>query len=101
VDRDGTFSPGDTLLPGVSVTITGPGGNQTVISDDNGNYNFGSLAAGRYTITVTTPDGYLPGHSAAGTFGGTPGENTVVGLTTVAGQSSTGYNFGMELPRPR
>ena len=105
-DRDGFFSTGDTLLPNVAVTLTGTtaGGvavNTPATTDANGGYNFGGLAAGTYTVTATPPGDLLTGHSSAGTFGGTPGDNTVTGIAVVAGQSSAGYNFGFEEPRPR
>ncbi len=97
------YTAGEPLLPGVPVTLTGTTAaglavNMTATTDANGAYNFGTLAAGNYTISVTTPDGYVPGHSQVGAFGGTPGENTVTGIAVVAGQSSAGYNFGMEVP---
>lgn len=106
-DLSATFTPGEPLLPNVPMVLVGStaGGvavNRPATTDVNGAYNFGSLPAGNYTISVvTTPDGYVPGHSEAGGFGGTPGVNTVTGLTVVAGQSRAGYNFGMETFRPR
>ncbi|HEX3149180.1 MAG TPA: SdrD B-like domain-containing protein [Gemmataceae bacterium] len=101
-DRDGFFSAGDTLLPNVAVTLTNAGGTTTPATTDvNGAYNFGNVAAGTYSISITAPGDLLPGHAAVGTFGGTPGVNTVTGINVVAGQSSAGYNFGLEEPRPR
>ena len=48
-----------------------------------------------------TPIGLLPGHASVGNFGGTTGVNIVADIVTPAGQTSAGYNFGMEEPRPR
>jgi SdrD B-like domain len=100
---DAMYTPGEPLLAGVPVTLIGTtaGGvsiNMQATTDANGAYSFGSLPAGTYAISVTTPDGYLPGHSQIGKFGGTPGVNTVTSIAVVAGQSSPGYNFGMEVP---
>ena len=60
----GVWEPGDTLAPGVDVTLVGIAGDgtivsQTVTTDDNGAYHFlvpPSDATG-YTVTVTAPDG--------------------------------------------
>jgi hypothetical protein len=102
---DATYTDGEPLLPGVPVTLTGSSAsgaaiNLSTTTDANGAYTFGSLPAGNFNISVTTPDGYVSGHSQAGNFGGTPGENTVTNIAVVAGQSSSGYNFGMEVPVP-
>jgi hypothetical protein len=101
---DAMYTTGEPLLAGVPVTLIGTtaggvGVNMQTTTDANGAYSFGTLPAGNYTISTTTPDGYVPGHSQFGTFGGTPGVNTVTGIAVVAGQSSAGYNFGMEVPR--
>ena len=48
----GTVSLGGTPLPGATVTISSPSlqGQRTTISDVNGNYNFGALPPGDYTV---------------------------------------------------
>jgi hypothetical protein len=103
----GTFTPGEAFFAGVPMTLTGTSTGGTPVNMNaetalDGTYNFANLPAGNYTISVvTTPDGYVPGHSAVGDFGGTPGVNTVTGVAVPASQSSVGYNFGMELFRPR
>jgi len=38
------------VLPGVTVTLTGPRGSQTVVTDAEGNYQFVGLAPTRYTL---------------------------------------------------
>lgn len=106
-DLSGTYTQGESFFADVPIHLSGTTSTGTAISLDtttagDGTYNFGSLAAGNYTISVvTTPDGYVPGHSQAGDFGGTPGVNTVTGVAVPTNQSSDGYNFGMELFRPR
>jgi hypothetical protein len=102
---DATYNVGEQLLPGVSVTLTGTttGGvavNTTVTTDANGAYSFGSLAAGNYNLSIVVPDNYESGHSQVGTFGGTPGGNTTTNITVPTGQTSAGYNFGVEVPVP-
>ena len=40
------------VLPGATVTLTGPGGVRATPSDGNGEYAFAGLVAGAYTVTV-------------------------------------------------
>ncbi|MEO1429041.1 MAG: SdrD B-like domain-containing protein, partial [Cyanobacteria bacterium J06633_8] len=61
---------GETGIPGVTVTLTGPGpdgqlGNeddttQTTTTDNNGVYGFTNLPPANYRVTTTTPDGLTP-----------------------------------------
>jgi hypothetical protein len=99
VNRDGVFDSGDTLLQGVTITLSGAA-NATATTAADGTYSFGSLAAGTYSLVATLPDGLLTGHSAAGTFGGNLADNAVMNIPVPAGQTSTGYNFGFEEPPP-
>lgn len=55
----GTVRDDDGLpLGGVIVTITGPGGPQTVVTRSDGSYLVDSVPVGTHTLTVTAPDGY-------------------------------------------
>lgn len=47
-------------LPGATMKVTGPGGfDRTVTTDGNGQYWFGDLPSGDYTVTeISAPDGY-------------------------------------------
>ena len=54
VDQNGT------LLPGVSVTVTGSGVRQEVVTGADGAYEFTDLAAGDYLLTATLA-GFAPG----------------------------------------
>jgi hypothetical protein len=105
-NRNGTFQPGEPLLEGVAIVLTGT--NQAgapvsamATSDVNGAYTFNGLEPGTYSIQATPPEGLLTGHSAFGTFGGTLAENAVNDIPVPAGESATGYDFGFEEPRPR
>ncbi|MCY3731342.1 MAG: carboxypeptidase-like regulatory domain-containing protein, partial [Rhodospirillaceae bacterium] len=40
------------VLPGATVTLTGPGGARATPSDGSGEYAFAGLVAGTYTVTV-------------------------------------------------
>lgn len=45
-------------VAGATVTVTGPDGPVTLVTDDVGGYFVGGLPPGDYTITLTVPDGY-------------------------------------------
>jgi hypothetical protein len=74
---------GDGAGPAVGDTVTLTNSAGTVVAntttDSNGNYSFGSLAAGTYTVTVS--DSYLNG--------GSEGMSVVV----TSGQNSSSNNF--------
>ncbi|TDM38796.1 hypothetical protein ETI10_13370, partial [Macrococcoides goetzii] len=60
-NRDGQQNPGEPGIPGVKVTITYPDGTtETVVTDENGHYEFTDVPNGDNTITFETPDGYTP-----------------------------------------
>jgi hypothetical protein len=48
----GTVTLGGNPLPGATVTISSPNllGTRTAVTDQNGNYNFGALPPGDYTV---------------------------------------------------
>jgi hypothetical protein len=104
-NRNGVFDSGDTALSGVAVALTGTdlANNPVSLSTSTGTdatYNFGTLAAGTYTVSATPPDGLLTGFSSVGAFSGTPGQNTVTNIPVPAGQSSNGYDFSFQEPPP-
>ncbi len=69
-NSNNTQDPGETGIPGATVTLTSPGadGNfgtpddttQTTTTNENGNYSFPNLPAGNYRVTTTTPNGLTP-----------------------------------------
>jgi choice-of-anchor A domain-containing protein len=97
-NKDGLPQDLEMRFPAVAVTLTGQDhdGNPLSLntqSDSGGIFKFTGLAGGVYSIQVTTPDGYLPGTSSAGAFGGTTAPNSISGITIIQGQGSGGYNF--------
>ncbi len=46
-------------IPGMSVKLEGPGGEQTKITDAAGHYEFTGLVAGQYTVTGQIPSGLV------------------------------------------
>jgi uncharacterized protein YfaS (alpha-2-macroglobulin family) len=66
---------------GDTVTLTNSAGTvvATTTTDSNGNYSFGSLAAGTFTVTVS--DSYLNGGSEG------------ISVVVTSGQNSSSNNF--------
>jgi uncharacterized repeat protein (TIGR01451 family) len=106
LDNNGVQNaPGDTGLPGVTITITGTDDtgapvNRTVTTGADGTYGVPDLRPGTYTITEPTqPAGTSNGQTVPGSAGGTatppataPSAISNVVLTT-PGAASTGNNF--------
>src|ERR1043166_6688724 len=68
---NGIQDNGEPGIPGVTLTLTGTNGSgqsitQTTTTDANGFYQF-TEAPGTYTISVTTPTGYVPTATGQGT----------------------------------
>ncbi|XWJ59535.1 SdrD B-like domain-containing protein [Macrococcus sp. CCM 2573] len=60
-NHDGVQDAGEPGIPGVEVTITYPDGTtETVVTDENGYYEFPNVPNGESTIEFKAPDGYIP-----------------------------------------
>ncbi|MGB3636751.1 MAG: SdrD B-like domain-containing protein [Rivularia sp. (in: cyanobacteria)] len=69
-NSNNTQDDGEAGIPGVTVTLTGPGPDgqldtdddttQTTTTDNNGVYGFTNLPPANYRITTTTPEGLTP-----------------------------------------
>ncbi|MFN0010038.1 MAG: SdrD B-like domain-containing protein [Phycisphaerales bacterium] len=95
---NGTYDPTDTgLVTTVRLTGTDEAGRAvdlTTTSDSNGAYIFDGLRPGTYTLTETQPAGTQDGPDAAGTFGGTVGNDVISGIVIPGGSDGVGYDFG-------
>ena len=92
----GVITDGQKPLPGVTVTLTGPGVSATQISNADGSIRFLGLSPGLYTIT-TSLDGFRPARfpnirivsgqkkEIALTLSAAPGASTVSVPYTIAG----------------
>ena len=103
LNNDGVqLGAGETGILNATVTLTGTDDRGNAVStplttDASGNVSFSNLRPGTYTITETTPAGFLDGRDTNGTPAGTLTNDTVSTITLTAGTSGTGYTFG-ELP---
>jgi len=79
LNADGCQDVGEPGIPGVKVDLyAGCGANKgallkTTTTDTNGNYLFDGLCAGDYTVSITTPNGFVHTVAHQG-CGGTPGD---------------------------
>ena len=107
-DNNGVINGSEPGLAGVAIELSGTdlGGaavTRTTVTDAGGNYSFGSLPPGNYTLREPTqPTGTLNGTTVAGTAGGTASgvgttPSTITGISLGVGQTSSANNFG-ELP---
>jgi hypothetical protein len=71
----------NAVLPGVSITVTGPGVRRTVVTDAEGRYHFDGLPIGVYQIQADLV-GFRPGivESVAVEPDGSPGHNVLIRL---------------------
>jgi len=104
LNNDGTqAATGEPGIVAVKVRLTGKDSQNhtvdlTTTTAADGSYVFENVKAGTYTITETTPAGYLEGKAKAGTSGGTGGTTTITGITFASQAVAMGNNFG-EQPR--
>lgn len=104
-DYNDAASAGDPGIAGVTVTLTGtdmfgnPVSLTTTTAASTGNYAFNNLTPGSYTLTETQPAAFADGRDAAGTEGGTVGNDVVSAIALASGKAGTGYDFGELLTR--
>lgn len=104
-DYSGAASAGDPGIAGVTVTLTGTDmfGNAvsatTTTASGTGSYAFNNLTPGTYVVTETQPAAFADGSDAAGTAGGTAGNDTVGAIPLRSNVNGTGYDFGELLTR--
>lgn len=84
LNRNGVKDGAETALPGWTITLNGPGGPYTAITDAQGEYCFDNLAPGTYTVGEVNQPGWVQTAPASGA-------STV---SVAAGQIATGYAFG-------
>ncbi|MGJ7529673.1 SdrD B-like domain-containing protein [Variovorax sp. GB1P17] len=104
-DYNNASSAGDPGIANVTVTLTGTDmfGNSVSLTAttaaSTGAYAFNNLTPGNYTLTETQPVGFADGSDAAGTAGGTVGNDVVSAIALRSNVNGTGYDFGELLTR--
>ncbi len=102
-NNNGVKDAGEKAIEGVTLTLSGTDKSgatipsRTTTTNSDGEYSFGDLLEGTYTITETQPTGYEDGKHTAGnatTAGSNAAANTITGIGLSAGQLADGYLFG-------
>ncbi|MEP7343946.1 MAG: SdrD B-like domain-containing protein, partial [Gemmatimonadaceae bacterium] len=87
-------------IAGVTVTLTGPGVSRTTTTDAGGQYLFTELPAGNYSVSVTTPSGFVltttnaPGSNGGNDSNGNPAAVSLATNTTVKVTIDIGFTRG-------
>ncbi|MCA9012621.1 MAG: hypothetical protein KDB01_22875, partial [Planctomycetaceae bacterium] len=102
LNNDSQVNYGEAALAGVQIDLMNEAGTviATTFTNSQGIYEFTGLAAGRYTIIESQPEGYTQGINSVGTLGGTISavDQFFVELSA-AGDSFDGMNYNFaELP---
>jgi serine-aspartate repeat-containing protein C/D/E len=100
VDADGALTSMDRVISGVVIELFNDQNQRlaTTRTDADGNYRFGLLSPGRYTIRQTQPSGYFQGGQSTGSLGGDGTiEDVFAGIDVLDGQEGVRYDF-REIP---
>jgi len=100
-NNDGVYTVGELPIAGVIITLTGTDhlGNpvsRTAVTLADGTYQFTGLRPGTYVVRETQPTAYADGLDAAGSEGGTVGNDVISAIAIPLGGPTTAidYNFG-------
>jgi protocatechuate 3,4-dioxygenase beta subunit len=105
-NNDGVRQAAEPGIPGTLLVLDGTdvfgnpvrdpltGGLLTVTADANGNYAFGNLPPGTYTVSEQQPAGFLDGTDAAGPRGGVVDPDRISQIVLGPGQTAPANNFG-------
>ncbi|MBP2473374.1 putative repeat protein (TIGR01451 family) [Crossiella equi] len=98
-NNNGVRDPGEPGIPGTTVTLAGTDAagqpvTRSTTTDADGEYVFGRLLGGDYTVTETQPEQYTDGKDRVGSLGGELVPPDSVKVTVPAGKQGTGYDFG-------
>ncbi|MCY2992983.1 MAG: SpaA isopeptide-forming pilin-related protein, partial [Planctomycetota bacterium] len=102
-NRNGRKDTGDSILAGITVTLTGTDGqgnavNRTTTTDATGAFLFDRLKVGSYTITEGGTPNYQDGKDTIGTLAAsTATKNSFANINLDGGVAAKGYLFG-EMP---
>jgi hypothetical protein len=97
-NNNGKLDKGESGIKGIKITLTGTTTDGmsitlTTTTDANGNYSFGNLKAGTYSVSETDPSGYFDGKDTAGNLGGNAGNDVISNIVVGNGAKGTAYNF--------
>lgn len=103
LNNNGIQDNGEAGISGATVTLDGPGGPQSQVTNGSGSYLFTNLAPGSYTVCVAIPAGFsavspdgVGAPSTDSNGSGTPNCDTV---TLTSGQIDLTIDFGFTIAR--
>lgn len=101
-NSNGQVDATEQFFSNVQVKLTGTNDlgrklSMVVTTDAQGNYLFGNLRPGTYSVVqVTQPAGFVSGKNTPGSLGGTAGLKKDINAIVVSGsQQGSNYNFGL------
>jgi hypothetical protein len=98
-NNNGVQDPGEPNLTGITITLRGvSGGNsvtQTTTTAANGTFLFNNLTPGSYSLTETLPAGLFIGTSRLGTGGGVLNGNTMSNIVVDPNNQLVNYTFAV------
>jgi protocatechuate 3,4-dioxygenase beta subunit len=102
-NNNGIKEPGEQVIPGVVVTLTGANDlnqavNLTQVTLGDGSYSFTGLRPGVYAITETQPANYDEGFDTIGTQGGSTRQDQFYNIFLASAVDGMNNNFGERLP---
>ncbi|HEY1600588.1 MAG TPA: SdrD B-like domain-containing protein [Pirellulales bacterium] len=101
LNGDCIYEPGEPLLAGVTIQLLNSSNDvvATTVTDQNGQYKFGNLQPGTYTVHEVQPAGYYEFGDSVGSAGGTlQGLDTIAGAALGSGVNATDYDFCVQTP---
>ncbi len=103
LNNNGAVEAGEPGISGVTLTLTGTDdlGNAVrtaLTTDSNGNFSFGNLRPGTYTVAESQPSGYLQGKNAAGNSGGTFTTDTLASIVLTEGKADSAITYSELAP---
>jgi cyclophilin family peptidyl-prolyl cis-trans isomerase len=99
-NNNGVHDPGELVVPGVSVTLTGTTNqgqpvNVSTTTDANGAYTFFQISPGTYTLSRGAASALIDGPVSFGNLGGTIGPDAITTISVAEGQTGVNYNFAV------
>ncbi|MFK8111773.1 MAG: SdrD B-like domain-containing protein, partial [Rubripirellula sp.] len=95
LDGDCLLDDNEETLEGVVIRLLDTSGSEVArtTTDAQGQYFFGDLVPGTYSIVEEQPAGFFDGDARAGTAGGEASGNRITDITLDPGETAVGYDF--------